>query len=254
MKNPSKQAVKRALRRLFTAILAFFDIIPSMTVILNPLLFVMFFPLGVYAVLTWPWTFLKDVPDPFHPGESLYWLTYMIRTDDNILLPSLHRWGILDTALLIAGSAIFLSAFATWLMNLKKGLITSGIYSVSRHPQYLGLILATLGVSIRSLRPMSLIAWLTLTLGYLILASLEERDLLEAQAETYERYMKEIPFMLPLVKINVPSSLSPRYLYRYLFLLAFYVLSVSIIMITLKSLATALRSVFSQSQVLLFIF
>jgi len=254
MKSQRKLVIKRTLRRFLGGILALFDIIPSITVILNPLLFIMFFPLGVYAVLTWPWAFLKDIQDPFHPGESLYWLTYIIQTGDNILLPSLHRWGILDTAFLITGSAIFISAFATWLMNLKKGLMTSRLYRAVRHPQYLGLILATLGVSIRSLRPMSIIAWLTLTLGYLTLASLEERDLLEAHGETYRKYTKETPFLIPFLRVKMPQALSSKNPYRYMMLLALYLLSVSIIMITMRSLAMSLRGAFSQTMTFLLIF
>jgi len=251
MKSQRKLVIKRTLRRFLGGILALFDIIPSITVILNPLLFIMFFPLGVYTVLTWPWTFLRDVPDPFHPGESLYWLTYIIQTGDNVLLPSLHRWGILDTAFLIAGSATFLFAFVTWLMNLRKGVITGGIYRVVRHPQYLGLILATLGISIRSLRPMSLIAWLTMTLGYLILASLEEKDLLKSYSQTYEKYTEKTPFMLPFIRVKIHRVLSAKYLYRYVLLLTLYLFSIIIVVVATRSFVVALRGVFTQFQELL---
>jgi len=80
--------VKYILRGIFGLILALYKIVPSVTVILNPLFFIMFLPVGAYAILAWPWTVLKDIPDPFHQGESLYWLTYIFRIDDGIFLPS----------------------------------------------------------------------------------------------------------------------------------------------------------------------
>jgi len=240
---------KHILRRLTAVILSILDIIPSATVILNPLLFIMYIPLGIYAVLVWPWTVLKDIPDPFHAGESLYWLAYILRTDDNILFPSLRRWGILDTAFLIIGSAIFLSAFVTWVANLKKkGLITTGIYRIIRHPQYLGLIVATFGISARSLRPISLIAWLTLTFGYLILASLEERDLHKTYGEIYKKYVETTPFMLPLVRVKLAALLSSQRRYRYMLLLMLYVLLVLTVVMFTRNYVVALRNVFGSSQ------
>lgn len=205
----------------------------------------MFFPLGIYAVLTWPWSILKDIPDPFHPGESLYWLTYVVRVEGGVLLPSLFKWGILDLTLAAVGSAIFLSAFITWLLNLKKGgLITRGIYRIVRHPQYFGIIVLTLGISIRSLRPVSFIAWLTLTFGYLILASVEERNLLKTRKEEYEEYAKETPFMMPLLRLKLPRFLSPKRFYRYILLLVLWIILTVALIISTRNLVLALRGSF----------
>jgi len=237
-KNP-----KILLRRLIAMILALFNLAPSITVILNPLLFIMFFPLGIYAFLSWPWIILKDIPDPFHPGESLYWLTYTIHAENSILLPSLFRWGIIDLSLTISGLIIFLAAFTTWLANLRKdeNLLTCGVYGVSRHPQYLGIILLTLGLSIRSSRPISLIAWATLLFSYLFLASLEEKSLLETYGEKYEKYMKKVAFMIPFLKARLPEYLSPKKPYRYALLIMLNLIATFLIISCMRDVVCALR-------------
>lgn len=217
---------------------------PSATVIVNPLFFIMFLPFGIYAILSWPWFILKYMPDPFHKNESLYWLTYAIKIDGNFLLPSLFRWGVMDLFLLISGSAIFVIAFAIWLINLRKngGLLTYGIYKIVRHPQYLGIILLTLGLSVRSLRPISIVAWVTLLFGYLILASLEEANLLKIYGSKYEEYSRRTAFLVPFLKLRIPNWLSVRKPYRYLLFIIIYLFAILAIIASTRNMVFALRS------------
>jgi len=234
------------LRRLLAFLLALMNIIPQVTVIINPLLFIMFLPVGLYAILSWHWIALKDIPDPFHPGESLYWLTYAIKVDkENPLFPSLFRWGIIDSLLLITGSAIFLAAFISWLINLRRDreLLTCGIYGFVRHPQYLGIILLSLGVTIRSLRPISFIAWMTLLFGYLVLASLEERNLIRVYGQRYEEYARRVPFIIPYLKFNVPGCLSPGKPYRYIIFGFAWIILIIAIMVGMRDMVFALRGI-----------
>jgi protein-S-isoprenylcysteine O-methyltransferase Ste14 len=229
-------------RRILAGLLAFFNVVPSLTVIFNPLLFIMFFPLGMYAVLTWPWPILKDIPDPFHLGESLYWLTYVLKVQDDVILHSLFGLGF---TLAAVGSAIFLAAFIKWLSSLRKGgLITRGIYRVVRHPQYFGIIVLTLGISIRALRPVSFIAWLTLAFGYLILASVEEKGLLKTYGEKYVEYAETVPFMVPFLKLKLPGFLSSQRPYRYILLLALWITLTVALIISTRNMVLALRGSF----------
>lgn len=233
------------LRRLSAFILALVNLIPQVAVIVNPLLFIMFLPVGLYAILSWHWVALKDIPDPFHPGESLYWLTYAIKVDENPLFPSLFRWGIIDSLLLAIGSAIFLAAFISWLINLRgnRELLTGGIYGFVRHPQYLGVILLSLGLTIRSLRPISFIAWITLLFGYLVLASLEERNLIKIYGQRYEEYSRRVAFIIPCLKFSVPGWLSPRKPYRYLlFGVAWATLTIAVVA-GMRNMVFALRGI-----------
>lgn len=239
-----KMKVNALLRRVAAGAIALINLAPSIVVIFNPLFFVMFFPVGAYAILTHLWVLLKDVQDPFHPGESLYWLTYAVKTDEeNIFLPTLFRWGIIDLSLLIIGSAIFLLAFTAWITNLGRGgdLLTSGIYGLVRHPQYLGLILLTLGITIRSLRPISFIAWVILLFGYLILASLEERDLLKNYGQRYMEYSRRTSFMIPFLRLSLPEFFSPRKPYRYVMFVVACGFLIVAIMLSMRSMVFALR-------------
>ena len=232
--------------RFSAGMLALLNAAPSLLVIMNPFFFIMFLPVGLYAILFWPWIILKDIPDPLHPGESLYWLTYAIKFDgENIIFPSLFRWGIVDLLLSITGLVIFLVSFTFWLINLRGGggLITRGIYGFVRHPQYLGIILLTLGITVRSLRPISLIAWITLFFGYLILASLEEKSLIETYAWRYEEYSKRTAFIIPLLKFNVPQWLSARKPYRYVLFMIAWFLSTIIIMVLMRNMVFSLKGI-----------
>jgi len=236
--------LKRGLSSLVALILAAFHAVPSSTVILNPLLYIMFFPFGIYAFLTWPWPLLKDIPDPFNPGQSLYWLTYMYNIHlEGSILPSLSRWGAVDLALVVGGTAVFLLAFVTWLRG-HRGLITTGIYGHVRHPQYLGFILAALGLSIRTLRPVSLLAWLTLAFGYVALASHEERGLIKRHGEAYLNYMGKASFLLPFLKVRLPPTLSPDRAHRYVLLTVVYVAASLIVTAVSRNYVVALRGSF----------
>lgn len=204
----------------------------------------MWIPVGVYAVLTWHWIILKDIPDPFRPGESLYWLTYIIMPhEENILLPTLHRWGIIDLLLLVAGTIVFSVSFLAWLLNLRRGggLITDGIYGLVRHPQYLGIILLSLGLTLRSLRPIALIAWITLLIGYLILASLEEKNLLKIYGAKYEEYSRRTAFMIPCLRFSVPGWLSVGRPYRYMLLIIVWLALTVLIIVGMRNFVVALR-------------
>jgi protein-S-isoprenylcysteine O-methyltransferase Ste14 len=95
----------------------------------------------------------------------------------------------------------------------RKGLVTSGPYGLVRHPQYLGMILTTLGFTSWS------IWWLRNTFGigflnpsqttllfffelfaYIFLANIEERYLVENYGESYLDYIAHVPFFIPVLQ------------------------------------------------------
>jgi protein-S-isoprenylcysteine O-methyltransferase Ste14 len=233
--------LKRRFVTLAASVLATLHTVPSLTVILNPLLYIMFFPVGVYALLTWPWPLLKDIPDPFSPGQSLYWLTYVYSIhSENPLLPSIFRWGVVDAAFVSGGAVLFILASATWL-RYRGGVIKTGVYRHVRHPQYLGLILTALGLSIRASRPVSLLAWLTLVFSYIALASYEEAELIKSRGESYLSYMGETPFIMPFIKARLPQLLSPERPYRYLLITAMYVISSLAVIAVSRHIITSFR-------------
>ncbi|MEM4482039.1 MAG: methyltransferase [Desulfurococcaceae archaeon] len=235
------------INRIILLAITLVNILPSLAVILNPLLFIMFIPIGLYAFLTWPWPVLKDIPDPFRPGESLYWLTYAIQLNEEhgILLPTIFNWGLIDLILVCAGSIIFVYSFTQWLINLKKrrGLMTGGMYRLVRHPQYLGLILLALGLTIKSLRPASIIGWITLLVSYLIMASLEEKSLINTYGERYLTYATKVPFLVPYIKFNLPDWLSVNKPWRYALFIAIWILSISLVIAIMRNYVFSLRNI-----------
>ena len=129
-------------------------------------------------------------------------------------------WGVV--ILLYFGWLIGLAGFVFFILGLyhlmkeggaEKGesfllttvLVDSGIYSVVRHPEYLGSIMLILGSILVSQN------LLTLLLGFPLLAwfviyvlPVEDKDLLEKFGESYESYMKEVPsinFVVGVIRV-----------------------------------------------------
>jgi protein-S-isoprenylcysteine O-methyltransferase Ste14 len=76
-------------------------------------------------------------------------------------------------------------------------IITSGVYSIVRHPQYLGGLLAHVGVSFLVSASYSLLSTpLMVTLVYLI-SRKEETELVREFGKEYENYTKKVPMFMP---------------------------------------------------------
>lgn len=77
-------------------------------------------------------------------------------------------------------------------------LATEGIYSIVRHPQYTGILLALFGEGV--------VHWPTvfsvglfpfIVLAYLLLARREEREMISRHGERYREYQRRVPMFLP---------------------------------------------------------
>ncbi len=76
-------------------------------------------------------------------------------------------------------------------------VISSGVYSVVRHPQYLGGFLGHLGVSLLLCRLYSLL-FTPMVLGVVYLISWkEEAELLKEFGDEYRGYMERVPMLIP---------------------------------------------------------
>jgi len=122
---------------------------------------------------------------------------------------------VLERALIIIG--LFLLVFSAIILRVKKkeGLVTSGPYRLVRHPQYLGMILSTLGFTCLSvwiltntygigfLNPSQTIGvWFVELFAYILLAHIEEVFLSRNHGETFEKYRSQVPFLIPFFKNN----------------------------------------------------
>ena len=76
-------------------------------------------------------------------------------------------------------------------------LVTEGIYSYVRHPQYLGLFLVTVGMLIQWPTLLTILMWPILMVVYYRLARREERMCEEQFGEGYLRYKERVPAFIP---------------------------------------------------------
>jgi protein-S-isoprenylcysteine O-methyltransferase Ste14 len=144
-----------------------------------------------------------------HPSTrwlSAFYLPHMVLPQDGLL----QFVRVMGSVLFVLGMAIFLACAAQIYTAkfMKKGAVLGGLYSIIRHPQYLGLGIAGLGLSILWPRFLTIVLWLAMTFVYYFLAKDEERRMLRAHEETYRAYMKKTGMFLPrgLEKPLTPSS------------------------------------------------
>lgn len=206
--------LKSLLRKLVAALLLGFHSIPTYAFIVNPLIG-MVAPIGVEWVLLSPWS-------PFYWFRETRWLVF-----DMISLPNfdgLNPNTIIGWSIFLVGVSVFSAAAIQFLTKRKEGFLTTGVYSKVRHPQYLGIILATLGFTFTSERPMAWIAWLNLTFLYLLLANSEEKILQKKHREEIQRYKQQVPFIIPLLPTSIAKRIpTPRSrIKKYLILLFVY--------------------------------
>jgi len=122
---------------------------------------------------------------------------------------------VLEKICIIGGFGLLVYSTVHLLRNRREGLVTSGPYRSVRHPQYLGMILLTLGLTSWSvwilnntfgtgfLRPSQTIAvWFLELVAYIVLALIEERHLAKTFGEAFADYKTQVPFLIPYLKTN----------------------------------------------------
>lgn len=183
--------VKGVFSKFVAGFFLVFHSFPAAAWLLEPALYIMVFPVGVFALLCSPL-------NPFFvfPPTRQLMVVVALHQGDGITLVGL------GACLLLIGLGVFTVALIQLLRG--KGLVTSGLYSVVRHPQYLGIILVTLGITLFEVdvKLMSLIAWIMLVFAYVWLARREETDLQEKYGEEFLAYNRRVPFILPLIRMQ----------------------------------------------------
>jgi len=76
-------------------------------------------------------------------------------------------------------------------------VIDNGVFSLVRHPMYLGSLLVYLSLVIATLSAASLVLFLVVFVLYDVLASYEETDLLRIFGEDYEEYRRRVRKWIP---------------------------------------------------------
>ncbi len=99
---------------------------------------------------------------------------------------------------IITGFGLLL-VIAGWrpIYRAKEELVTKGIYRYVRHPQYLGLILVTLGWLIHWPTVPTAAMWPILVAMYYRLAKKEEKEMEERFGERYSLYKEKVSMFIP---------------------------------------------------------
>ncbi|MFX1451124.1 MAG: methyltransferase family protein [Promethearchaeota archaeon] len=88
-----------------------------------------------------------------------------------------------------------ISGIAHYFKFNKKlpGVIDTSVYSISRHPMYLGYILAYLGAILSTLSLLSFIPWIFILIINNKMANYEEKKLIEVFGDNYIEYQNKVP-------------------------------------------------------------
>lgn len=178
------KSINRKITRVVEALTAFLLLIIQYVPVVGIWHGVMFFPLAIYI-----FSLLAVYP------ESLL-------ADANYLMFAQHL--LFGRIVALFGIVLFLLAFVQFLRKRGK-LITTGLYSVVRHPQYFGIIILTFGYSLMLIQTgphieiaqKVLCIWLIQVLGYIALAFYEEHHLLHEHGNEYQQYRHKVHFIFP---------------------------------------------------------
>ena len=77
-------------------------------------------------------------------------------------------------------------------------VITTGVFSIVRHPIYLGSMLLYLGFILLSLSLLSVLIWFIIIVFYYTISQYEEKLLTQRFGSAYEEYKKKVPMLFPI--------------------------------------------------------
>ena len=99
------------------------------------------------------------------------------------------------TILIVIGTLFILLGWVTLYKKIKQEeLVTSGIYSYSRHPQYFGFILIILGWLVGWPTILTVIFAIILIYKYVKVCKIEEKEL--SNNKRYKDYKEKVPFFI----------------------------------------------------------
>ncbi|MFB0501571.1 MAG: isoprenylcysteine carboxylmethyltransferase family protein [Candidatus Bathyarchaeia archaeon] len=121
----------------------------------------------------------------------------------NFSIPFLHL--IICTLFLTSGAWLAITGVKETTLRVAEThrtdkIVTTGVYSIVRHPQYLGGLLAHVGISfLLSARYSLFSAPLMVVLIYFI-SRKEEEELIREFGKEYEDYREKVPMLIPGVR------------------------------------------------------
>lgn len=128
---------------------------------------------------------------------SIYTVLWVFGTDPSGWLPFNNLpLKVLGLIMFFVGGVLVMLGWSK-IFNAKDSLVTDGIYKYVRHPQYLGILLATLSMIVYSFSPISAALWPVLMVIYYRLARKEEKDVESKFGEKYREYRRNVSMFMP---------------------------------------------------------
>ncbi|MBE0511961.1 isoprenylcysteine carboxylmethyltransferase family protein [Candidatus Bathyarchaeota archaeon] len=84
-------------------------------------------------------------------------------------------------------------------------IVTRGVYSIVRHPQYLGGLLAHVGISFLLSAWYSLLSTPLMVVLVFLISKKEEEELIREFGNEYEDYKKRVPMLIPKARVMAPK-------------------------------------------------
>lgn len=109
---------------------------------------------------------------------------------------SMNIWKIVGASISIIGMVFVVAGWITLYRNmLGDDLVTSGVYSYSRHPQYVGIVMVVFGWFLHWPSILTLLMLPVLVYTYYKLSLKEEEEVMDSMDEPgrYEDYMEDTP-------------------------------------------------------------
>jgi methanethiol S-methyltransferase len=153
------------------------------------------FPLTIYVLISLLGS-PTGTPDPFQHVNGHLLGTLFGAAEWIKLLVCLSGGLVMGLGLLVMGKG--------WkkIHEANGNLVTDGIYSRVRHPQYSGLFLITIGMLIQWPTIITLVMWPVLMFAYYRLAMREENEVETQFGEAYLLYKENVPAFIPRFQRN----------------------------------------------------
>ena len=100
----------------------------------------------------------------------------------------------------LAITAVKETSLKTAETHRTEKIVTTGVYSIVRHPQYLGGLLAHVGISFLFSAWYSLLSIFLMVVLVYIVSRKEEEELIREFGKEYEDYKEKVPMLLPRLR------------------------------------------------------
>jgi len=152
-------------------------------------------------------------------GFFLFWFGLWLSPQDRFIIPIFQdvfiQISVLNLTVYLVNTLIFIPflVLGVWFgikgvvqTSLKVAethrttrIVATGVYSMVRHPQYLGGILSHVGVSCLLSAGYSLLATPVVIVVIYILSRKEEKEILKEFGQDYADYQKKVPMLFPKI-------------------------------------------------------